>query len=69
MAGLKAILVDDEISSPQNLLQKILQFCLSVTILSTSQDPVEAIEPIKKHQPDVVFLDIEILGMSGLRMA
>jgi two-component system LytT family response regulator len=68
MAELKAILVDDEISSLQNLSQKIEQFCPSVTILAISQDPEEAIELIKKHQPDVVFLDIEMPGMSGLRM-
>ena len=66
--ALKAILVDDELSSLQNLTQKITQFCPSITILATSRDPEEAIELIRQHQPDVVFLDIEMPGMSGLRL-
>ncbi len=68
MAALKAILVDDEISSLQNLSQKLTQFCPNITVLATSRDPEEAIELIKQHQPDVVFLDIEMPGMSGLRL-
>ena len=68
MAVLKAILVDDELSSLQNLLQKIDQFCPGITVLATSRDPEKAIELIRQHQPDVVFLDIEMPGMSGFRM-
>ncbi len=68
MAALKAILVDDEISSLQNLTQKITQFCPSITVQATSRDPEEAIDLIRLYQPDVVFLDIEMPGMSGFRM-
>jgi len=66
--ALKAILVDDELSSLQNLSQKIAQFCPGITVIATCRDPAVAIILIRQHQPDVVFLDIQMPGMSGLRM-
>ena len=65
---LRAILVDDELSSLQNLTQKIAKFCPNVSVVASSRDPEEALELIRQHQPDVVFLDIEMPGMTGLRM-
>lgn len=58
-----------KLAARKTYCKKFCSFVSVLPFLSTSQDPVEAIEPIKKHQPDVVFLDKEILGMSGLRMA
>ncbi|RYY50961.1 MAG: response regulator transcription factor [Chitinophagaceae bacterium] len=68
MASLRAILVDDELNSLQNLEQKITQFCPGISILACSRQPEEALELIRQHQPDVVFLDIEMPGISGLRL-
>lgn len=68
MPLLKAILVDDELSSLQNLQQKITEFCPDVEVLATTQKPEEAIKLIREQRPDVVFLDIEMPRMSGFRM-
>ena len=68
MTTLKAILVDDEPSSLQNLQQKLSGFCPDVDILATAQKPEEAIVLIHQHKPDVVFLDIEMPRMNGFRM-
>lgn len=68
MEQLKAILVDDELSSLQNLQQKLTEFCPDVVILATAQKPEEAIVLIAQHKPDVVFLDIEMPRMNGFRM-
>lgn len=65
---LKAILVDDERSSLQNLQQKLLEFCPDITVLAVADKPEEAILLIRQHKPDVIFLDIEMPRMSGLRM-
>lgn len=68
MLALKAILIDDELSSLQNLHQKIIEFCPNVSVIAATQSPEEAIQLIRRHQPDIIFLDIEMPKMSGFRM-
>ena len=65
---IKAVLVDDELSSLQNLQQKLEEYCPSVKVISAMQKPEEAILVIRAHKPSVVFLDIEMPRMSGFRM-
>ena len=64
----KAIIIDDELSSLQNLQQKLAEFCPTVTVVATAQKPEDAILLINHHKPDVIFLDIEMPKMSGFRM-
>ena len=68
MASVKAILIDDELSSLQNLQQKLVEFCPDVNVLAAVQQPEAAIELVKQHKPDVIFLDIEMPKMSGFRV-
>ncbi|MCZ2459427.1 MAG: LytTR family DNA-binding domain-containing protein [Chitinophagales bacterium] len=68
MELLKAILVDDEWSSLQNLQQKIREFCPDVKIVAATQKPEEALSLIQQHRPDILFLDIEMPRMSGFRL-
>ncbi|MFZ1530432.1 MAG: LytTR family DNA-binding domain-containing protein [Ferruginibacter sp.] len=68
MQTIKAILIDDELSSLQNLQHKLKEFCPNVSVIASTQKPEEAIELIRMHNPDVVFLDIEMPRMSGFRM-
>ena len=68
MEKLKAILIDDELSSLQNLRQKLDEFCPDLQVVATAQKPEEAMLLIKHHKPDVIFLDIEMPKMSGFRM-
>lgn len=65
---IRAILIDDEITSLQNLKQKLEQFCMQVEVVAATQNPEEAITLIKNLKPDVLFLDIEMPKMSGFRM-
>jgi len=68
MEKIKAILIDDELSSLQNLRQKIDEFCPDLQVIAMAQKPEEAMLLIKHHKPDVIFLDIEMPKMSGFRM-
>jgi two-component system LytT family response regulator len=66
--SITAILVDDELSSLNNLRQKLEEYCKPVNILAVSQKPEEAIYMIRHHKPDLLFLDIEMPKMSGFGM-
>lgn len=66
--NLRAILIDDEMTSLQNLKQKIQDFCSSVSVVAATQKPEEAILLIRELNPDVLFLDIEMPKLNGFRM-
>ena len=68
MPALKAILVDDELNSLQNLQQKLKEFCPDIEVMACAQKPEEAIQIIRELKPDVLFLDIEMPRMNGFRM-
>ena len=68
MQVLKAILVDDELSSLQNLQYKLLEYCPTIKVVAQTQNPEEAIQLIHQYKPDVIFLDIEMPRMSGFKM-
>jgi two-component system, LytTR family, response regulator len=68
MEKITTILIDDELSSLQNLQQKLIEFCPDVKVVAATQKPEEAILLIQQHKPDVIFLDIEMPRMNGFRM-
>lgn len=66
---LKAIIIDDELRAVK-MLQAILEDTCAedVNVCATCQDLPEGVKAIKKHKPDIVFLDIEMPGYSGLQI-
>ncbi|HEY5461690.1 MAG TPA: LytTR family DNA-binding domain-containing protein [Hanamia sp.] len=66
--NIRAILIDDEMTSLKNLKQKLDEFCKQVTVVAALDKPEEAIPVIRNSKPDVLFLDIEMPKMSGFRM-
>lgn len=68
MEKIRALLIDDERSSLQNLQQKLAEFCPDVQVVAVAEKPEEAISLIRQHRPDVLFLDIEMPRMSGIRL-
>jgi two-component system LytT family response regulator len=64
---MRAIIVDDEHWN-NVFLNKILVEA-GVEVSGCFTDPFEALSRVEKLQPDVIFIDIEMPGMSGLELA
>jgi len=65
---IKAIIVDDEDRARELLKGMLKQFCTEVEVVADCPDIPTAIKAIKKHNPDIVFSDIEMPGHSGLEI-
>lgn len=62
---IKAIIVDDE-ESARDVLQNLLNlFCPNVEVVAKCENILKAVDAIKKEQPDLVFLDIEMPNYAG----
>jgi two-component system, LytTR family, response regulator len=62
---LRALIVDDE-APARGRLRQILAERSDVEVVGEAEDGVEALERIQALTPDVVFLDIQMPGCSGL---
>ncbi len=68
MIKLKAILVDDESENLDVLEYDLNEYCPSVSVVSKCNSAKEGLISIKKENPDIIFLDINMPGISGLEM-
>lgn len=62
------IIIDDEQSARDNLSYLVNKYCLGITIVSEANNVDNAIVAIKKHEPDIVFLDIEMPQKNGFQL-
>ncbi len=61
---LTALIVDDEPLARQELLY-LLQSAEGVEVVAQGSNGVEAVELVRSHKPDVVFLDVQMPGLDG----
>ena len=60
------VLVIDDSAVIRKLLSEILSTDSEIEVVGTAMDPYIAREKIKKLQPDVITLDIEMPKMNGI---
>jgi two-component system LytT family response regulator/two-component system response regulator LytT len=61
---LTALIIDDEPLARQEL-QYLLDAAGGVTILAQGSNGIEAVDLIRTHKPDVIFLDVRMPGLDG----
>jgi len=61
---LTALIIDDEPLARQEL-QYLLDEAGGVTVLAQGTNGIEAVDLIRTHKPDVVFLDVRMPGLDG----
>ena len=62
--SLTALIIDDEPLARQEL-QYLLERAGGVDVLAQGSNGIEAVELVREHQPDVVFLDVQMPGLDG----
>ncbi|HYC29060.1 MAG TPA: LytTR family DNA-binding domain-containing protein [Chitinophagaceae bacterium] len=65
---LKAVLIDDERNNLDNLEQLLITYCPELEICGRAMNADEGKELILSVHPQLVFLDIQMPGKSGLEM-
>src|ERR1700679_98798 len=61
---LTALIIDDEALARQELLY-LLEAAGDVSVLAQGTNGIEAMELIRTHKPDVIFLDVRMPGLDG----
>jgi two-component system LytT family response regulator len=62
---LKAVVIDDEENNVENLSILLQKNCPQVTVVASARNAIDGEKIILQHEPDIVFLDIQMPGKSG----
>ena len=69
MGMLKLVIAEDEDIIRMGLVQTIDWQAMEVELVGEAADGMEALEQVKKFQPDVLLTDIRMPRLSGLELA
>ena len=63
---MRAIIIDDEKNNLDNLSRLLEQYCPDISVVAVAMNAEEGRDVLLHHRPDLVFLDIQMPGKSGL---
>ena len=63
-----AIIIDDEKRARVSLALLLAEYCPNITVVAECENLPEGVKAIRKLQPNLVLLDIEMPGHSGLEL-
>lgn len=69
MSALKAVIAEDEPVLRVELRKTLAKLWPELVICAEAEDGIEALRALDEHAPDILFLDIQMPGMSGLEVA
>lgn len=65
---IRCLIIDDDPFIHDLLQDKLTQHFPEINILSIADSGNEGIDQIKKHEPELIFLDVEMSDMTGFEM-
>jgi two-component system LytT family response regulator len=68
MGMIKVIIVDDEQSARESLVNCIQHYCDGISIVGLGKNVADAVDLIYRFSPDIVFLDIEMPMGNGFTL-
>lgn len=69
MRALKAVIAEDEPVLRSELRDTLARIWPELVVCAEAEDGFEALQALAAHAPDILFLDIQMPGMSGLEVA
>ena len=69
MRPLKVVIAEDEAVLRRELRDTLAKLWPELHICAEAEDGIEALRALNEHAPDILFLDIQMPGMSGLDVA
>ncbi|MFG6412537.1 LytR/AlgR family response regulator transcription factor [Roseateles sp. DC23W] len=67
--SIRAVLADDERLMREQLRARLTEVWPELDIVAEAKNGLEAVELVKEHRPDLVFLDIRMPGLTGVEAA
>lgn len=64
----RALIIDDEKHCCDSLQWQLKKYCPEIEIIAVSNNAEKGLQQIHHHQPQLIFLDVEMPGMSGFEM-
>ena len=64
----KAVIAEDEGTLLDELRETLAALWPEFSICAVATNGIQALREMEQHAPDVLFLDIQMPGMSGLRL-
>ncbi len=64
----KALIIDDEPLARMVVQEYIQQFSGQIEVLQECNDGFEGLKAIQQHQPDIIFLDVQMPKINGFEM-
>ncbi|MGC1439226.1 MAG: LytTR family DNA-binding domain-containing protein [Burkholderiaceae bacterium] len=68
-ATIRAVIADDEPLLIESLARELSRVWPSLEIAGRAQNGPQALAAVMEHEPDIVFLDIQMPGSSGIQVA
>ncbi|MCP4439413.1 MAG: response regulator transcription factor [Aureispira sp.] len=65
---MNAIIIDDENKARRVLKALLEEYCPTVTVVAMAANVPDGVKAINQHQPDLVFLDIEMPQYNGFQL-
>lgn len=65
---IKAIIIDDEPRAGKGLAILLEKYCPEIKLAAICQDSRKAVNLIQEHQPQLIFLDVEMPHMNGFEL-
>lgn len=65
---IKALIIDDEYYARIMIKNLLVKYEGKIEIASEAQNGIEAVKLIREHEPDLIFLDINMPGLNGFEV-
>ncbi|HEU5295386.1 MAG TPA: LytTR family DNA-binding domain-containing protein [Burkholderiaceae bacterium] len=68
-AAPRAVIADDERLMREQMRARLSEVWPELQIVTEAKNGLEAVQAVQQHQPDIVFLDIRMPGLTGVEAA